>query len=85
MKAKKIGWREEDEDGQVYEVVALRWAGGYRSRTRPKGEMEWTYLEEPPRRHLERLLELVEQRYNRRRIAYKDVETVRQMLAEIDD
>ena len=85
MRKSKVGWRDVNEDGMKMEVAAVREAGGYRFRYQLKGEDEWTEVKEPSLAMLEKLHEIMDLRYRRRRASHKELEVVSKMLGDRRD
>lgn len=79
----KQGWRVETEDGEVREVQANRVAGGWRFRSRVKGEEEWTRHEPPLLEDVRYLHEMMDRKYHRRRTSLKVVQELQKVLTDL--
>lgn len=84
MRKKNIGWRELTEDGDTLEVRAVRGRKDYNFQTMPKNGEEWEDVKPTPER-LEKLLEILDLRYRRRKGSLKEVEVVQGMLRRMRD
>jgi hypothetical protein len=77
----KIGWTEKDADGTSWNVEASRNRNVWTFVRRAHRNDKWESLSEPSVENWERLLEVLERKYQRRRCAWRDVEQVQQELA----
>ena len=83
MRKNEIGWRDEDEEGNKIEMLAVRDRTGYTFSYLPKGEEEWIDIPRPTRDQVQALHDILDQRYRRRRASYKEVEYVQKMLRKM--
>jgi len=76
----KLGWAERDEDGRKLEVEAFRECNDWTFHKRGHRTEDWVKIDRPSVSDWERLLDLVERKYQRRRCAWRDVEQVKTFL-----
>ena len=79
MRKKEVGWRDVNEEGEKIEVMAVRDGEGYHFKFQLKGEDEWTPLP-VSLELLEKLHEIMDLRYRRRRASYKEVQVIEKMI-----
>jgi hypothetical protein len=79
---KKQGWKEETPEGDTREVRATRQGHSWKFQSRLKGVREWTYHEQPLRRDLEHLLDMLKRKHQRRRCSDKAVEDAVRLLKD---
>ncbi len=73
-------WTEKDDDGRKREVRVTKFGGEWRFQTKFAQEASWTYYDQPPRRDLVELREIVFRKYQRRRASAEDVASLDEML-----
>ena len=78
-------WRETTAEGDKREVRAVKFAGKWKLQSKLRDDPGWTYHDKPARPDLEALRDLIFRKYQRRRAAYEDVQTIDRMLAERGD
>jgi hypothetical protein len=80
MRKTEIGWRDVDAEGVKREVMAVRDGYGYHFKYKLKGDDEWTKFRKTTPELLDKLLEIMELRYRRRRASYKEIEVIEKMI-----
>ena len=83
MRKVEIGWPDDNEDGERIEMMAVREAKGYRFKFRLKSEEEWTWLKGPTLAQAEKLHDILDQRYRRRRASYKEVQIAERLVKSL--
>jgi len=79
MRKKEVGWRDVNEEGEKIEVTAIRDGKGYHFRYMVVKDEEW--IDIPPTMELlEKLHEIMDLRYRRRRASYKEVQVIEKMM-----
>ena len=76
----KHEWRDRSDDGELRFVRAHKHGGDWTFQARLKSEEDWTPLDPIPRPDLEKLREVIFNKYQRRRVPYHDVEQIDAML-----
>lgn len=76
-------WHEDEGEGRVY-YRATYHAGEWRLSSQPDGEEVWTEHDPIPVELLQRLREVVWNKYQRKRCPYKLVEKIDKMLGKDD-
>jgi len=75
-----IGWTYRDEDGGKIEVEAAHDRNQWRFQRRGHRTEPWVPLDPPSVEDWERLLDVLQRKYQRRRCAWRDVEEVQHFL-----
>lgn len=75
-------WRNRTEDGELRFVRAHKHGGDWSFQARLKSEEEWSSLDPIPHPDLEKLREVIFNKYQRRRVPYEDVEQIDAMLQD---
>lgn len=73
-------WTEKDDDGRKREVRVTKFGGEWRFQAKFAQEASWTYYDQPLRRDLVELREIVFRKYQRRRASAEDVASLDEML-----
>ncbi len=76
-------WRETTEDGDKREIRATKFARKWRLQSKLKGDVQWTYHDNPSLADLEALRDLLFRKYQRRRASYDDLQLVDAMLVTL--
>ena len=74
-------WTEKTEDGEKREVRATMFGDRWKIQSKLHGRAAWTYHDRPLLADLETLRELLFRKYQRRRVAYDDLQGVDRLLA----
>jgi len=82
MRKKHVGWRELTEDNETLEVRAVRGKKWYTIETKLKNGEEWEQVR-ITRERLEKLHEILDLRYRRRKGSLKEVELVKKMMSNL--
>jgi hypothetical protein len=72
-------WIERTDDG-AREFRATRFGGKWSLQSKLKSDDKWTYHEKPPVDILRALLDVLQRKYQRRRVSYDDVVSVEELL-----
>ncbi|MEM8955496.1 MAG: hypothetical protein AAGD22_15185 [Verrucomicrobiota bacterium] len=75
-------WRDQTEKGVIRFVRAKKYGDHWTLQSRLKSEDHWTNLDPIPRSDLEQLREILFNKYQRRRVPYKDIEHIDALLAK---
>jgi hypothetical protein len=73
-------WRDRTEDGELRFLRAHKHGREWNFQARLKSEEEWTPLDPISRPDLEKLREIIFNKYQRRRVPYEDVEQIDTLL-----
>ena len=80
MRKKEVGWRDVNEEGDKIESMAVRDGRGYYFKHRLVGDEEWTRIAKTTIELLEKLHEIMDLRYRRRRASYKEIQVIEKMI-----
>ncbi|MEM0969943.1 MAG: hypothetical protein AAGJ31_11370 [Verrucomicrobiota bacterium] len=81
---KKHEWREQTGESTTY-YRATHHAGKWDLKVRPGDEEAWTSLDPIPKADLERLHDVLQRKYQRRRVPFQHVEQVARLLEMAPD
>ncbi len=73
-------WKKKTQDGIWREVRATRFGGRWRIQSKLRTDELWTYHDRPAREDLEMLLDVLQRKYQRRRVSHDDVTSVELLL-----
>jgi hypothetical protein len=73
-------WTEKDADGRKREVRVTKFGGIWRFQAKHSDEPEWTYYDRPLLEDLLKLKDIVFRKYQRRRAAVEDFESIEKLL-----
>jgi len=76
-------WKETTEEGEKREVRAHKEGGKWRVQAKLNSEEAWTYYKRPEIRDLEALVEILERKYRRKRVAFDDITLAKRMIQEL--
>jgi hypothetical protein len=79
---KRHEWRERQTDGEVMIFRATKHGALWTLSTRLKTEEEWKRHDPLEKKDLLVLKEMLERKYQRNRVPYKDLEKIEQMLED---
>jgi hypothetical protein len=75
-------WTERDEEGRKREVRVTKFGGAWRFQAKYADELEWTYYERPLLDDLLTLKDIIFRKYQRRRAAAEDVDSIEKLLQQ---
>ena len=75
-------WKEKDAEGRKREVRATKFGGVWRLQAKYADEERWTYYERPLLEDLLALKDVVFRKYQRRRAASEDLDSIEKLLRE---
>ena len=75
-------WTEKDADGRKREVRVIKFGGAWRFQAKYSDELEWTYYDRPLLDDLLKLKDIVFRKYQRRRAAVEDLESIEKVLRQ---
>lgn len=75
-------WTEKDADGRKREVRVTKFGGIWRFQAKHSDEPEWTYYDRPLLEDLLNLKDVVFRKYQRRRAAVEDLESIEKLLRQ---
>jgi len=75
-------WTEKDADGRKREVRVTKFGGAWRFQAKYSDELEWTYYDRPLLDDLLKLKDIVFRKYQRRRAAVEDLESIEKVLRQ---
>jgi len=75
-------WTEKDADGRKREVRVIKFGGAWRFQAKYSDELEWTYYDRPLLEDLLKLKDIVFRKYQRRRAAVEDLESIEKVLRQ---
>jgi len=75
-------WKEKDGEGRKREVRATKFGGVWRLQAKYADEDQWTYYERPLLEDLLALKDVVFRKYQRRRAASEDVDSIEKLLRD---
>lgn len=75
-------WQTRTEEGLKREVRAERFGGQWRFQAQVKGESAWTYYDSPLLEDLVEARDIVWRKYQRKRLPWKDVESLDEMIKQ---
>ncbi len=73
-------WKEKDENGRKREVRVTKFGGEWKFQAKFADEADWTYFDRPTLEDLNALRDIVFRKYQRRRAAAEDVDTIDKLL-----
>ncbi len=73
-------WKEKDEEGRKREVRVTKFGGEWKFQAKFTDEDNWTYYDRPRLEDLTALRDVVFRKYQRRRAASEDVESIDKLL-----
>jgi hypothetical protein len=73
-------WTEKESDGRKREVRATKFGGNWRLQAKYADELDWTYYERPLVEDLLKLKDIVFRKYQRRRAAVEDLQSIEKLL-----
>jgi hypothetical protein len=74
-------WNETTADGDKREVRAVKFGGRWKLQSKLRGEVQWTYHDNPALADLETLHDLLFRKHQRRRVPYEDVQEIERLIA----
>ena len=75
-------WTEKDAEGRKREVRATKFGGVWRVQAKYADEPEWTYYDRTLLDDLLKLKDVVFRKYQRRRAAVEDLESIEKLLGQ---
>jgi len=75
-------WTEKDADGRKREVRVTKFGGAWRFQAKYSDELEWIYYDRPLLDDLLKLKDIVFRKYQRRRAAVEDLESIEKVLRQ---
>jgi hypothetical protein len=75
-------WTEKDADGRKREVRVTKFGGAWRFQAKESDEPAWTYYDRPLLDDLLTLKDIVFRKYQRRRAAVEDLESIEKLLRQ---
>jgi hypothetical protein len=73
-------WTEKDGDGRKREVRVTKFGGVWRFQAKLADETDWTYYDRPLLDDLLKLKDIVFRKYQRRRAAVEDLQSIEKLL-----
>ena len=73
-------WTEKDPEGRKREVRASKFGGVWRLQAKFADETDWTYYDRPLLEDLLALKDIVFRKYQRRRAAVEDLQSIEKLL-----
>jgi hypothetical protein len=73
-------WTEKDGDGRKREVRVTKFGGVWRFQAKQTDETDWTYYDRPQLDDLLKLKDIVFRKYQRRRAAVEDLQSIEKLL-----
>ena len=73
-------WTEKDAEGRKREVRASKFGGIWRLQAKFADETDWTYYDRPLLEDLLQLKDIVFRKYQRRRAAVEDLQSIEKLL-----
>jgi hypothetical protein len=73
-------WTEKDAEGRKREVRASKFGGVWRLQAKYADETDWTYYDRPLLEDLLQLKDIVFRKYQRRRAAVEDLQSIEKLL-----
>jgi hypothetical protein len=73
-------WTEKDGDGRKREVRVTKFGGAWRFQAKYADDPEWTYYDRPLLDDLLKLKDVVFRKYQRRRAAVEDLQSIEKIL-----
>jgi hypothetical protein len=78
-------WTEKDADGRKREVRVTKFGGNWRFQAKQADEPVWTYYDRPLFEDVMKLKDIVFRKYQRRRAASEDLESIEKLLRDYTD
>jgi hypothetical protein len=78
-------WTEKDAEGRKREVRVTKFGGAWRFQAKHADEPGWTYYDRPLLEDVVTLKDIVFRKYQRRRAAAEDLESIDKLLREYVD
>jgi hypothetical protein len=75
-------WKEKDAEGRKREVRATKFGGVWRLQAKYTDEADWTYYDRPLLEDLLALKDVVFRKYQRRRAASEDLESIEKLIRQ---
>jgi hypothetical protein len=75
-------WTEKDRHGRKREVRATKFGGVWRFQSKSADDEEWTYHDFPALADLLKLKEIIERKYQRRRVSAEDLVSVEKLIRD---
>lgn len=75
-------WTEKDAEGRKREVRASKFGGVWRLQAKYADETHWTYYDRPLLEDLLALKDIVFRKYQRRRAAVEDFQSIEKLLRD---
>ena len=75
-------WTEKDAEGRKREVRVTKFGGVWRFQAKYADESEWTYYDRPLLDDLLKLKDVVFRKYQRRRAAVEDLQSIEKLLRQ---
>jgi hypothetical protein len=75
-------WTEKNAEGRKREVRVTKFGGVWRVQAKHSDEPEWTYYDRPLYEDLLKLKDVVFRKYQRRRAAAEDLESIEKLLGQ---
>jgi hypothetical protein len=73
-------WTEKDGEGRKREVRVTKFGGVWRFQAKFTDETDWTYYDRPLLEDLLKLKDVVFRKYQRRRAAVEDLQSIEKLL-----
>lgn len=73
-------WTEKDAEGRKREVRASKFGGVWRLQAKYADQTDWTYYDRPLLEDLLALKDIVFRKYQRRRAAVEDLQSIEKLL-----
>ena len=75
-------WTEKDAEGRKREVRVTKFGGVWRFQAKHADETNWTYYDRPLLDDLLKLKDVVFRKYQRRRAAVEDLQSIEKLLRQ---
>jgi len=75
-------WTEKDAEGRKREVRVTKFGGVWRVQAKYGDELDWIYYDRPLLDDLLKLKDVVFRKYQRRRAAVEDLESIEKLLRQ---
>jgi hypothetical protein len=77
-------WKETTPEGDRREVRATKFGGKWRIQSRLKGEVAWTYFDNPRIEDLRELRDVLFRKYQRRRATHEELVGVETWIKQLE-
>lgn len=78
-----IRWRTKREDGTFYEIRVSFFGGKFKFQYLESVSEQWDYVRAPSRDDVEKLVDALRRRYQRRQVSEREVQIAEKLLNEI--